>query len=265
MWQFRCLSSIMKKNVFFRETLHFCFLEHLLKISDPKIYILKGGVNLRFFFNSPRYSEDMDIDVIAGSVSTLKKNGYKILNDNGFKRKLQTYGIEGLMINDPVKAKHTETTQRFKLKIITTSGELLPTKIEFSRRKKMHNSYTSAFDRVSLEIAHRYKRLSFLCQHYSGSAAIIQKIEALSGRSQTQSRDVFDIFILILGGHSQGLDLSKIDHKLVTRSKEAVLSLSYKDFQGQVLEYLDDEEYKQYSKVQNWEEIQEKVAGILSV
>ncbi len=255
----------MKQNIFLREILHFCFLEHLLKISDPKIYILKGGVNLRFFFNSPRYSEDMDIDVIAGSVSTLKKNGYKILNDNGFKRKLETFGIEEIIINDPNKAKHTETTQRFKLNIITSSGESLPTKIEFSRRRKTQDFYKYNFDRISTEIAHRHNRLSFLCQHYSGSTAIIQKIEALSGRSQTQSRDVFDVFILTLGGHDKGLDLGKVDHKLIAKSKEAVLSLSYKDFQGQVLEYLDDEVSKLYSGLQNWNEIQEKVAGMLSL
>jgi len=56
-----------------REVFHFCFLERLLKLSDPRIYALKGVVNLRFFFNSPRYSEDMDIDVLAGGVTTLKK------------------------------------------------------------------------------------------------------------------------------------------------------------------------------------------------
>ena len=57
-----------------REVFHFHFLERLLKLSDPGLYILKGGVNLRFFFKSPRYSEDMDIDVLAGSVQTLRKN-----------------------------------------------------------------------------------------------------------------------------------------------------------------------------------------------
>ena len=258
-------NKIMKENIFLREVFHFCFLEHLLLISDPKIYILKGGVNLRFFFNSPRYSEDMDIDVIAGSVSTLKKNGYKILNDNGFKRKLQTFGIENLIINDPVKAKHTETTQRFKLTIITSSGESLPTKIEFSRRKRTYNSYTSKLDRINIEIAHKYKRLSFLCQHYTGESAIIQKIEALSGRSETQSRDVFDIFILMLGGYTQELDLSKLDPRLITKSKEAILSLSYKDFKGQVLEFLDETEYKNYSHHEGWIEMQKKVAGLLSV
>lgn len=255
----------MQKNTFIREIFHFCFLEHLLFISDPKIYILKGGVNLRFFFNSSRYSEDMDIDVMAGSVTTLKKNGYKILNDNGFRRKLQTFGIENLIINDPIKAKHTETTQRFKLKIITSSGEPLPTKIEFSRRKKIPTLYTHKFDRINTEIAHKYKRLSFLCQHYTGETAIIQKIEALSGRTQAQSRDVFDIFILMLGGHANGLDLGKLDPKLISRSKEAVSLLSYKDFKGQVLEFLDKAEYTKYSHHENWIEIQKKVAGLLSI
>lgn len=253
----------MKSNIFLREVLHFCFLEQLLKTSDPKIYILKGGVNLRFFFNSPRYSEDMDLDIIAGSVSTLKKNGYKILNDNGFKRKLQTFGIEEVIVNDPAKAKHTETTQRFKLQIITSSGESLPAKIEFSRRKRSQSLYKYSFERISTEIAQRHNRLSFLCQHYSGSTAIIQKIEALSGRAQTQSRDVFDIFILTLGGYGKGLDLSKLERKLIAKSKEAVLSLNYNDFQGQVLEYLDDEDRNLYSK--SWDEIQKKVAGILSL
>jgi len=227
--------------------------------------VLKGGVNLRFFFHSPRYSEDMDIDVRAGNVSTLKKNSYKILHDNGFRRKLQTFGMDNLIVNDPIKAKHTETTQRFKLKIITSSGESLPTKIEFSRRKKTHDLCTYKLDRVNTEISHRYKRLSFLCQHYTGSAAIIQKIEALSGRAQAQSRDVFDIFILMLGGYPKELDLSKLDPKLITKSKEAVLLLNYTDFKGQVLEFLNEEEYKKYSKEENWNEMQKKVIGLLSI
>jgi hypothetical protein len=58
-------------------------------------------VNLRFFFNSPRYSEDMDIDVLAGSVATLKKDGYKILQDAAFKRSLRLFDIEDIEANDP--------------------------------------------------------------------------------------------------------------------------------------------------------------------
>lgn len=67
-----------------REAFHFHFLERPLKTADPSIYVLKDGVNLRFFFHSPRYSEDMDLDVLAGSVGTLRKNGYRIRS--GFAR-----------------------------------------------------------------------------------------------------------------------------------------------------------------------------------
>lgn len=62
-----------------REVFHFYFLDRLLKLTDPGLYILKGGVNLRFFFKSPRYSEDMDIDVLSGSVQTLKKTATRFL------------------------------------------------------------------------------------------------------------------------------------------------------------------------------------------
>lgn len=86
-----------------REVFHFYFLDRLLRLSDPGLYILKGGVNLRFFFMSPRYSEDMDIDVLAGRVATLKKNGYKILNERAFRRSLRAFDIADIEINDPTK------------------------------------------------------------------------------------------------------------------------------------------------------------------
>ena len=56
-----------------REVFHLLFLERLLRLSDPSLYVLKGGLNLRFFFNSPRFSEDMDLDVLGGSVATLEE------------------------------------------------------------------------------------------------------------------------------------------------------------------------------------------------
>lgn len=59
-----------------REVFHFLFLEWLLRVTAPSLVVLKGGVNLRFFHGSPRYSEDMDLDVDAPklSVGTLRKN-----------------------------------------------------------------------------------------------------------------------------------------------------------------------------------------------
>ena len=177
------------------EVFHFCFLERLLKLSDPSIYILKGGVNLRFFFNSPRYSEDTGIDVLAGSVTTLKKNGYKILQDAAFKSSLRLFDNEDIEIDDPGKAKQTTTTQRFRFALITPAGHRRPTKVEFSRRKQDRVD-DAPLQLIDPDIARQYRKLTYRCRHYPGKIAVAQKIKALADRTVTQARDVFDFTIL---------------------------------------------------------------------
>jgi len=140
-----------------REIFHFLFLERLLKIADPRLFVLKGGVNLRFFFASPRYSEDMDLDVLAGSVATLRKNGYRILEDPAFARNLATYGIARLVINDPAKAEQAATTQRFRAQLVNTAGESYPTRVAFSRRGGVEDYRLETLDP---SIARAYRRLA---------------------------------------------------------------------------------------------------------
>ena len=164
----------MFSDIQLREVFHFCFLHRLLKISDISLYVLKGGVNLRFYFGSPRYSEDMDLDVIAGNVGTLKKNGYKILEDAAFLRSLRVFGIDSVEVNDPGKAKHTETTQRFGCSLVRASGVRLPTKVEFSRRSDDPGDAANT-ELVDTNIALPYRKLAFRCRHYNGSAATCAK------------------------------------------------------------------------------------------
>lgn len=239
------------------EVFHFCFLEKLLKISEPKFYVLKGGVNLRFFFKSPRYSEDLDLDVLGGTVSTLKKNCYKILNDSAFKRTLRTYGIEELLLSDPEKAKQTNTTQRFRLRLVTTAGEKLPTKIEFSRRPEKEKSI---LEQVDSEISYPYQKLSFRCQHYTGESALLQKIKALAYRKTPQTRDAFDMDWLLSSGILP--DLKHLSREIQEQAKKNILSLNQKDFEGQVLEFLEEDFPKIYKNKKSWEELQFRVLKI---
>ena len=60
----------------------------------------RGGTALHklYLHPAPRYSEDMDLDVLAGSVSTLRNNGYRILADLAFRRSLQPFGIADIII-----------------------------------------------------------------------------------------------------------------------------------------------------------------------
>lgn len=244
----------------FREIFHFLFLEQLLRKSSKEFYILKGGVNLRFFFKSPRYSEDMDLDVLGGSVHTLKKNGYKILDDPSFRRSLAVYGIEDIKINDPQKAKQTETTQRFRFRIVNEVGEEFPTKIEFSRRTAKHKYVEEDIDP---EITRKYKRLSFSCQHYDGVEAVRQKIVALAQRSQTQARDVFDLYILYLGGFFQK-EVFSIDSEILHKAIENGLSISYEQYRDQVIAYLDQKEAADWDLQKKWIRIQETIVKELS-
>ena len=245
-----------------REVFHFCFLDRLLKISDPKMYALKGGVNLRFFFNSPRYSEDMDIDVLAGSVGTLKKNGYKIVAEGAFIRNLRTYGIEDIDVNDPGKAKQTETTQRFRFGLITPAGQRLPTKVEFSRRP--NTTEKPVTEQLNPEIARQYRKLAFHCQHYSGEVAVSQKIHALANRSETQARDVFDLGVLHAGGFSSSIKSDKtLTEDIRRKAITAMLSLTFDEFNGQVIEFLDVENKAIYDSVTAWEQLQETILELL--
>ena len=246
-----------------REVFHFCFLERLLKLSDPSIYILKGGVNLRFFFNSPRYSEDLDIDVLAGSVATLKKNGYKILQDAAFKRSLRLFDIEDIEINDPNKAKQTTTTQRFRFALITPAGHRLPTKVEFSRRAQ-GKADDAPMELIDPDIARRYRKLAYRCRHYSGELAVVQKIKALAGRTVTQARDVFDLAILFRGGYS----LPTTKEPLITppqlaRAIDCLMGLTWSDYQGQVVEFLDTESREEYGTESAWTSLQTQVLDTL--
>src|SRR3990172_6739939 len=91
------------------EQFHLLFLAQLSRRVDKKLFVVKGGCNLRFFHRSIRYSEDMDLDL---------------------------GGVDTHVFRDKVREKkQTETTQRWKLGLrIEGAVVRLPTKIEFSRR-----------------------------------------------------------------------------------------------------------------------------------
>lgn len=56
-----------------REVFHLEFLRYLAADMPTGFWALKGGVNLRLFFRSIRYSEDMYIDVAELPVRRLNK------------------------------------------------------------------------------------------------------------------------------------------------------------------------------------------------
>ncbi len=230
------------------ELFHLLFLRQLEGKLDKKLYALKGGCNLRFFFKSIRYSEDIDFDVTITSKATLENKINKILSSIDFKRILQNKGIEIAQLSP---AKQTETTQRWKLLLrITNRALLIPTKIEFSRRKMDKNVACIPIDG---DIIRKYDLYPILCNHYACDTAFAQKVDALINRTETQARDIFDLKWLL----SQGANPTLIHFSQKDRLSaiDNIRNIHYSDFKGQVVAYL-MEEYKQFYDSQKiWDEI----------
>jgi predicted nucleotidyltransferase component of viral defense system len=238
------------------ERFHLLFLTQLGARIDKKLYSLKGGSNLRLFWKSIRYSEDIDFDVHTIARDTLRKNVKRIFEDPGFRRILRSHQLDILQFSQP---KQTDTTQRWKVQIrASDSSAQLPTKIEFSRRNFGRGVL---FEPVDPEIVAAHGLRPILVSHYDLEAAFAQKVEALIGRTKTQARDVFDLAFLSERG-AKGTGTKKSKKEIVAACDNAV-SVSFDQFQSQVVAYLPAEFRDYYGTTQTWEELQEKVLAIL--
>ena len=240
------------------ELFHLLFLQQLGARVDKHLYAAKGGCNLRFFFRSIRYSEDLDLDVHTTAKETLRKNVNHILKFRGLLQILQTYRLEISFVSEP---KQTETTQRWKIHLRTDTGNELPTKIEFSRRGFDEGV---AFEAVDREVARLHRLRPILTTHYTLEAAFAQKVEALIHRTETQARDVFDLKLLLDAGATGSMLSAETREKLQTACENAI-SIKYDDFMGQVVAYLTPQYQEFYGRREDWDKIQEAVLNTLEV
>ncbi len=212
---------------------------------------------MRFYFNSIRYSEDMDIDVQIISKDTLTKNIHQILSSTPFRSILRANKLEVQKFSSP---KQTETTQRWKISLQSPSTTLaLNTKIEFSRRSLDKDIQ---FEMINSQILKTYSLPPIMSNHYSFQIMYEQKIIALALRNETQARDIFDLYLLICSGNS----LNITSKNTFTHLNEAItkaMNISFTDFKGQVVAYLTEEYQQQYNDREVWNSIVEKVVQSL--
>ncbi len=269
----------MCKNMYsqlrLREIFHLEFLRWFTRKVKPECYALKEGSNLRFFFNSFRYSEDMDIDIRNVEVSTLKEIVMNIPEKTSFQDVFRSFGIERLVLPDMSKAKQTETTQRFKIHLITSAGEDLYTKIEFSRRGFKGDAVTES---VSSKVLRPYKTSSLIVSHYDADSAAAQKIGALAGRSSVQARDVFDLYVLssqcepsVIGRKPKTdktiLEIASAsprnDRKTLDKAYANIFEISFEQFRDTVVSYFSPEDRDLYGSSSAWDEIKLKVSEFI--
>ena len=99
------------------ELFHLAFLQVLQGRLNQDCYILKGGANLRYFFASVRYSEDIDLDAAGVERFELEEKVDGVLGSAALPVLLRG---GGLAVESFRKPKQTETTQRWKVALALT-------------------------------------------------------------------------------------------------------------------------------------------------
>ena len=244
-----------------REVFHLEFLRWFGRKVKAEDYAIKGGVNLRLFFKGFRYSEDMDLDARGIKVNEIKELVMKILNASAFQDNLRSFGIVRVVPPDIIRAKQTETTQRFKIHLISSSGEDLFTKVKFSRRGFTGKVVIGGIDDTILRA---YKLAPLIAPHYDAHSAIVQKINALAGRSALQARDIFDLYLL--SSQYAGPADTRIDDiksGALSKAYERVFEVEFEQFRDTVVSYLSVEDQPVYDNPQMWEETRLKAAHLI--
>jgi predicted nucleotidyltransferase component of viral defense system len=238
------------------EIFHLMFVAHLGRRVSKDLFVIKGGCNLRFYLRSIRYSEDIDFDIRTMAKSTLEGNVATILASSALALELRAKQIT---LEHVTSAKQTETTQRWKVHLAVDGGAPIPTKIEFSRRGQLEAAHR--LEAVDAGLIRDYALRPVLAQHYEAEAALQQKIVALSRRTETQARDIFDLKLLFDGGaNGQGLpDQVKAE---VAPAIERSMTIGWDEFSGQVRAYLLPEYFDLYDRA-GWEALQAAVVAKL--
>ena len=229
------------------ELFHLFFLRALFaSTADKRLVAVKGGCNLRFFFGSVRYSEDLDLDVKVTARTTLEAKVDRLLASPTLTKPLLSHGVSLGTVSKP---KQTDTTQRWKLGLTHRAGQA-HTKVEFSRRGTLDGT---SFDAVSDGIVRQHRIQPFLASHYALVGAVAQKIEALAGRSTPQARDVFDLGLLfaIAGATTPAIEMgarARIDAAISNAE-----ALSFDDYVGQVVAFLEPDQAALHDSRETWE------------
>lgn len=247
-----------------REAVHLMILHELAAIRGSETVIVKGGVNLRLFFKSPRYSEDIDLDGAPEASEDIRACIKGIFKDRGLTKKLQRIGIRGL---DPGQGpnKDTGTTFRYKFGLILPGDVRHPTKVEVSFRSK-YSDDRSVLEAPDEAFFAPYGLDPVKVRRYVREAAVRQKIDALGGRREAQARDVFDLHLLVgaapsdatLAFLAEGLKGERLEEAL-----KRAFTITYKEYEGQVVEFLADDARSRYGTENAWDEIRLKVAVLV--
>jgi hypothetical protein len=247
-----------------REVVHLLILQALMGIRRGTGITVKGGVNLRLFFGSERYSEDMDLDGTAQARDAIRGTIQSMFEDRSFTQRLRKSGIREL---DPGEGpnKDTETTFRYKFGVVVGGGVRHSTKVEVSFRGR-HEADRAAIEVPAAEILRACGMEGLEVRHYVREAAVRQKLDALGGRREAQARDVFDLHLLAPDPAPDalvGLLAKQVAPGRVKEARARALDITYAEYEGQVFEFLGEEARRQYATELAWDDMRLAVVTLI--
>jgi len=234
------------------EILHLAFLQVLPSHMPVADYVVKGGANLRLWYDSRRRSQDIDLDYLGERFSVVETKVDAVLASRAFGDLLRVAGVE---MTEPTKPKQTDTTRRWKF-AVSGPGALLHSKIEFSGRggADPERALEPARDDLGRSIGLRVVKAS----HYLPPAAIRQKIRALGQRTETEPRDVFDLDLLF-ASHPDAVRPREVAATDLQAAIDAAFSIDYRAYTDLVVTYIEEDFVDIYGRPEAWQDMVLKV------
>ena len=247
------------------ESFHLAFLQALATRANLTAWALKGGGNLRFFYLSDRFSEDIDLDTFDIEPWAFQERVDQALASDLLKR---TLGILGSRIEYVNPKERSETKSKWVIGIRHQSEtDPVYTQIEVSHRAYPYQGFVKV-EPVSpaaiAPFAAALRRPAFA--HYLPGAAIAQKVDALRGREVRQPRDVFDLDVLFRVAPA-AVVRGDIDAAHLRAAITRVIEIGYDEFRAKVLSFIEPAMLPLYEPVEAWEGMQmtvlERLEGLL--
>lgn len=247
-----------------REVVHLLILQALMGVRRGSGITVKGGVNLRLFFGSERYSEDIDLDGTAQARDAIRATIHGLFEDKVLTQRLRKFGIRELDLGEGPN-KDTETTFRYKFGVVVGGGVRHSTKVEVSFRGR-HPADRAVIEVPSAETLRACGMEGLEVRHYVREAAVRQKLDALGGRREAQARDVFDLHLLAPDPAPDALVRFLAKELAPGRLKEArarALDITFAEYEGQVFEFLGEEARRQCGSELAWDDMRLAVITLI--
>ncbi|HEV2249870.1 MAG TPA: nucleotidyl transferase AbiEii/AbiGii toxin family protein, partial [Candidatus Limnocylindria bacterium] len=238
------------------EQFHIAFLEVASSQLPLGEYVVKDGVNIRFFFGSGRRSKDVDFDYVGDRFEGFGNRVAATLRSEALRRLLATREIEVGNVRDD---KQTNTTRRWRFKLSRPGVADASSKLEFSNRP---SSGGFALEPIDAELARRLQGRAPRLNHYLAPAAIAQKISALVRRAETQPRDVFDLDHLFVEA-PRAMAEADVRPDEVEAAIARAFELTYDEYVSTVVDYLDEDFVQRLGTRDAWEDMVLRVTGSL--